>query len=109
MATVEQLIEEALSLPPDEQRRIREALDREARLAQSRQAQDRQLLRADEQRWLAEHRDEYVGQWVAVEGENLIAHGHDARAVYEAARDAGIRVPFLVRVKPADQLPFGGW
>ncbi|MBA3441467.1 MAG: hypothetical protein H0T92_16535 [Pyrinomonadaceae bacterium] len=109
MATIEQLIEEVLSLPPAEQQRLREALDREAHLAQSRQAQDRQLLRADEQRWLAEHKEEYVGQWVAVEGENLIAHGTNARAVYRAARDAGIRVPFLVRVKPADQLPFGGW
>ncbi|MEJ7618364.1 MAG: hypothetical protein WKF30_15685 [Pyrinomonadaceae bacterium] len=39
MATLEQLIEEARSLSPDEQRQLREALEREARLARIREVQ----------------------------------------------------------------------
>jgi len=39
MATLEQVIEEARRLSPDEQRHLREALEREARLAQVRQVQ----------------------------------------------------------------------
>ena len=39
MATVEQILEEAKTLPPDEQHRLRKELDREARLEQIRQTQ----------------------------------------------------------------------
>lgn len=39
MGTLEQLIEEARSLSPDEQRQLREALEREAKLARIREAQ----------------------------------------------------------------------
>ena len=30
-------------------------------------------------KWLAEHAREYVGQWVALDGERLIAHGTDSQ------------------------------
>lgn len=39
MSTLEQLIEDARALSPDEQRQLREALEREARLARIREAQ----------------------------------------------------------------------
>ena len=106
MATLEQLFEEARSLSPDERRQLRVMLDR---ITEEEVSSRYASSRAREQQWLVEHRDEYIGQWVALEGNRLIVHGHDARAVYEAAREAGIRVPFLMRVKPADQRPFGGW
>jgi len=62
-----------------------------------------------EVRWLAENRTRYVGQWVVVEGDRLIANGTNSREVFQAAKQAGIEVPFLVQVEPEDQLPFGGW
>jgi hypothetical protein len=62
-----------------------------------------------EQEWIDAHRNEHLGEWVVVEGDRLIVNGHDARTVYNAARDAGIEAPFLIRVKPANTLPFGGW
>lgn len=64
---------------------------------------------AEEMRWLTEHRDEYAGQWVALDGERLIASGVSAKVVYETARAAGVELPLVVQVEPADQLPFGGW
>ena len=39
-----------------------------------------------EMRWLAEHRHEYGGQWVALDGDKLLASGPNAREVYEAVR-----------------------
>jgi hypothetical protein len=107
MATLEQILEEARALSPEERRQLREALDREE--VQQRSSGVDDSNRAREQQWVAEHRDEYVGQWVALEGDHLIAHGHDARAVYTSAREAGIQIPFVVRVEAYDEPSMGGW
>ncbi|MFN7930190.1 MAG: DUF5678 domain-containing protein [Blastocatellia bacterium] len=48
--------------------------------------------------WIAEHRAEYLGQWVALEGDQLISHSLDAKQVYAAAKAVGIRSPFIVRI-----------
>jgi len=50
----------------------------------------------------------YAGQWVALLGDQLIAHGFRLAAVRKAARDAGVEDPFLISV-PDNRLPFGGW
>jgi hypothetical protein len=67
------------------------------------------ISRDREMRWLAENRDRFVGQWVVVEGDRLIASGPNSQEVFQAAKQAGIEIPFLVQVEPEDQLPFGGW
>jgi len=62
-----------------------------------------------ELRWVAEHRDEFLGEWVALEGDRLLSHGRNAKEVYETARNSGVRAPVLVQVNPVDDLRFGGW
>ena len=62
-----------------------------------------------ELRWLDEHRQEYIGQWVALQGDRLLAHGMSAGDVYDEARRLGVEVPSLLRIEPWDELPFGGW
>ncbi|MGH9834763.1 MAG: DUF5678 domain-containing protein [Blastocatellia bacterium] len=62
-----------------------------------------------EKQWLKEHRHEYVGQWVALDGDRLISHGTNAREVSEATREAGVKTPFLAHIDPDEELPFGGW
>lgn len=62
-----------------------------------------------EMNWLKAHRGEYPGQWVALDGDRLIAHGAEAREVYQAARAAGLSAPFVEQILPTDDLPFGGW
>jgi Family of unknown function (DUF5678) len=62
-----------------------------------------------ELRWLADHRQEYAGQWVALDGERLVAHGANPRAVYCAARNAGLQIPSVLRVELEPELPFVGW
>lgn len=109
-ATLERILDEVKSLTPEERRQLREALERGAVCAvvlpPAGAGNDRW---GREQRWLGEHREEYQGQWVALEGDRLLASGPDGRAVYEAARAAGVRAPLVTRVEPRDELPFAGW
>jgi len=66
--------------------------------------------RSREVRWIGEHRSEHAGQWVALEGERLIAADADAGKVYAAAIAEGIASPFVVRIPPDDASPFvPGW
>jgi Family of unknown function (DUF5678) len=106
-ADVDRIIEEARRLPPDERRRLREALDREEQTKV--QPSDREVDLSRELRWIEEHRAEYVGQWVAVRGDRLLSSGPNGKEVYEAARAAGDERPFVTKVEPADELPFAGW
>lgn len=102
-ADVERILEEARRLPPDEQRKLRDALARVPMPPPAYNTHER------ERAWIEQNRDEYLGQWVALDGDRLLAHGVDARAVYQAARSAGVRAPYVMRVEPRDELPFGGW
>jgi Family of unknown function (DUF5678) len=56
--------------------------------------------------WLRRHSEEYGGQWVALDGERLIAHGQDAMEVYGAAEADGAYLPMITYIEPADALPF---
>ncbi len=62
-----------------------------------------------EMEWLSKHRHEYPGEYVALDGDRLVSHGTDGREVYRQARAAGVKVPFIAHIEPADALPFGGW
>lgn len=58
-----------------------------------------------ELRWLKEHAREYAGQWVALDGNRLIAHGSDAKAVFAAADADGAYLPLVTQVEDPDR-PF---
>src|ERR1700704_2641942 len=61
---------------------------------------------------LAKNSGKYAGQWVALDGSSLLAHGDDAQSVYRTSRMAlarSGRVPLVVLVQSADALAFGGW
>lgn len=45
--------------------------------------------RTQESEWYRNHRYEYIGEWVAVEGDQLIAHSPDAKEVFAAVRRKG--------------------
>lgn len=70
-------------------------------------------LYALEQKWLAENREKYTGQWVALVGNHLLSHGPDAKAVYTQARqktaELGETLPLVVLIEKEPDLPFGGW
>jgi hypothetical protein len=56
--------------------------------------------------WLRLHSKEYGGEWVALDGDRLIAHGPDAMKVYAAAEVDGAYLPMIKYIEPADALPF---
>jgi len=60
--------------------------------------------------WLNENRDKYSGQWVALDGDRLIASGSTAKEVYSKAKDEGVEIPFVDLVAEEESGPFtGGW
>lgn len=58
--------------------------------------------------WLKEHQHEFAGEWVALDGDRLIAHGADAAAVYVAADADGAYLPLVTYLLPAGTPPFAG-
>lgn len=103
--TAEQVIEIVKSLPKKEREKVCDWINENR--------EKKQIYVDDEKfrlalKWVDEHRKEFDGQFVVLEGDKLIAHGTNAKELYDIARAKGIKVPFVKRVK-AEILPFGGW
>ena len=64
--------------------------------------------RREEMLWISKESAPYAGEWVALDGNRLVAHGPKLAAVGAAARAAGVAEPFFASV-PDNDLPFGGW
>jgi predicted DNA-binding antitoxin AbrB/MazE fold protein len=62
-----------------------------------------------EQEWLRAHGQEYSGQWVALNGEELLSHGSDARGVRDAARAKGVQTPLMVHIPDEANSPSAFW
>ena len=62
--------------------------------------------RSQEHAWLAQHRDEYDGKYVALDGSKLLAVGDGAKEVVTEARSLGINDALIVYVEGRSQLPF---
>jgi len=67
--------------------------------------EDRQARQ--EMRWLAEHRHEYSGRWIALRGEHLLAVGATAKEVFSKVIGQDT-LPLVIRVEE-EELPFAGW
>jgi hypothetical protein len=113
---LDKLTEEAKALPEPEKRILALRLLEGTRpvLEEKREEVDEPspdvVYRKREYRWMKEHKNEYAGQWVALDGDHLIAHGSSARKVLEEADKLGAKLPFIARVDSPDDLPFtGGW
>jgi hypothetical protein len=117
VATLEQIIDEARSLSPAEQLKLRQILDLELQQAKSHdrfppthaenvddETRERRL------EWLKSHRVEYGGQYVALDGDQLLAVGPNYRIAREKALAAG-RPNALVTYlsKPDEIAEMGGW
>lgn len=115
--TLEAVLEQVRQLPLNEQKLLRELLPLEngatnaarprltGRVRKSSPMKDR----TQENQWLAQHRAEYPGEYLALDGDRLIAHSPDAKEVFAAVDAAGVKDPLYVHVEPADALPFAGW
>lgn len=102
--SVTEILEAVRALSPEEREQVKALI---ASLPSA--PEPRHDAHERERAWVDRHRDEYVDQWVALDGDKLLAHGIDARKVYLAARAAGVEVPYVERIKRDGAPPFAGW
>jgi hypothetical protein len=115
--TVENIFSQIVQLPSAERRKLRSLLDQfeHAEQAPPKAPLDPSVLPVKQpdyrpsMRWLAEHVRDYAGQWVALDGDRLIAHGPDARSVYAAANADGAYMPLVTQVEDPDAPPYIGF
>ena len=107
--TAEEVLENVRLLPKFEREKFFKLVEAEKKQAIP---NDDSKIRGEKFRlalnWIEEHKEEFDGQWVVLDGDKLIAHGTDSKTVCDEARAKGIEIPFLKRVK-AKILPWGGW
>ncbi|MBI1761700.1 MAG: hypothetical protein HYR56_09725 [Acidobacteria bacterium] len=61
--------------------------------------------RTKEYEWLDQHRYEYIGEWLALEGDRLVAHDPIAKEVFAKVRKLGCQDAYFVYVHDPD-MPF---
>ena len=62
-------------------------------------------FRQAEIKWQESHWKElllYAGQWVALEGETVVAHGEDLSKVVETAKGKSITIPYVFFVEDTE-------
>lgn len=111
--TFEQAIEVIRQLPPPEREKVRDWIDEENQKDSAEENGQEKLKRDNEKfqlalMWIDINKEEFDGQFVLLEGDNLIAYGTNPKELYNRARAKGIEIPFVKRIKAKD-LPFGGW
>jgi hypothetical protein len=111
MLSVDEIIKSIAQLPAAERERIRRWL--EEKVATNGEGQGSQAhanRSARSLRWLHENREKYSGQWVALNGNRLMASGPTAKEVYSKAKAEGVEIPFVELVTAPDPGPStGGW
>jgi hypothetical protein len=64
--------------------------------------------RSREWEWLAQHRDEYAGQWVALDGNRLLSHGLLLKQVMAEIAQLGVKDALVVRAEASNAPPYVG-
>lgn len=107
----ENVIESIRRLPLPEQEKVRHWMEEQHRPGPSNGDRNGGAEKfRSAMRWIEEHRDEYLGQWVCLDGDKLVAHGSDANTVYSTARSKGIDIPFIEQIRVDETAPaWGGW
>jgi len=114
--TLEQIVEAIDALSPAEQEQVRRRLNERKSQQKSPLPPGFKVRRVPpiaplkdikrEMAWIAEHRDEFAGQWVALDGDRLIKAGQSAKEVHDVARAEGVPDALIVKVIPRDRLSY---
>jgi predicted DNA-binding antitoxin AbrB/MazE fold protein len=62
--------------------------------------------------WVLQHRDEYRGQWVVLDGDRLVGHAatsDELTPFVEQARAEGVRSPYIKLIPLDDEPIWMGW
>ncbi len=111
--TAEQIIESIRALPSDERGRLLKAVELENdkqtwQNGTKDEVAEQSTRFRKAQQWIEDHKVEYDGQYVLLDGEQLLGNGTNPQSLYAYARSIGIKSPYVTRIK-AVELPFGGW
>ena len=112
--TVENILTQVAQLPPSERIRLRRMLEQEEQQQKppkpplDRRVPPRPMPDSSrEMQWLVDHAREYAGQWVALDGDRLIAHGTNHLEVFAAANADGAYLPLISFVDDPDNIYAG--
>lgn len=103
--TLENVYKQAKQLPPEEQQKLIDAISvrlKRKPLGKRVQPSVPYKDRSREHQWLRENSRNYIGQWVVLEGDQLLAHGTNAKEVFAAADATGIDRPLHFFVEDPD-------
>ena len=64
--------------------------------------------RTREHEWVKTHKQEYAGQWVALDGDRLVAASPSRLELSEAVKADGGSLPLILRVPSPEDLPYVG-
>lgn len=107
----DEIIKSTRQLPAAEQEKIRQWLnDKGPTYGEGDRSRAHANRSARTLEWLPKTREKYLGQWVALDGDRLIASGQTAKEVYSKASAGGVQIPFVELVTEQESVPFiGGW
>ncbi len=115
--TVENILKQIDQLPIFEQNRLARLLEerraqqapKPAKPPRDKRLPDRPAIDDSRERaWIEEHRREYAGMWVALDGDRLIAASTDRMEISAAIKADGAKMPFIYRIPAPDEpLPIG--
>ncbi|MEP7341780.1 MAG: DUF5678 domain-containing protein [Acidobacteriota bacterium] len=105
-AKLQEILDAVQTLPPTDRQILREFLNKPPSLVINDSTVE---MRSTEMNWLAEHEAEYAGQWLALDGDRLLAQGTDLKQVMTEARAAGVGDPFFAYAEDPRQAQWGGW
>ena len=105
--TVESLLKQIEQLPRDEQLRLAQLIE-EQLAALNQPPREPMKDRTRERQWIKEHKHEYAGQWVALDGDRLIAASPVQQEVWEAIKADHAQLPLVQRIPAPDDLPYIG-
>ena len=109
--SVDQIIKLIEQLPAAEQEKIRRWLEEKGATNGEGHGSQAVANRSSKSlKWLHENREKYAGQWVALDGDRLIANGPTAKEVYSKAKAEGFEIPFVELVTDQEPVPSTvGW
>ncbi len=115
--TVENILKQIDQLPIFEQNRLARLLEerraqqapKPAKPPRDKRLPDRPAIDDSRERaWIEEHRREYAGMWVALDGYRLIAANPNQAEVWAAVKEDGAKLPLVCRIpSPDEPLPIG--
>lgn len=113
--TAESIMTMIEQLPSTERARLTELIkEQESEPVKAKAPRDKRVPsqpmpdRTKEMDWVEQHKHEYPGQWVALDGGRLVAASPNRMDIGAAIKADGAILPLILRIPSPDDLPYIG-